>query len=371
MPLDSHSYLVSQGWGGKGTGLRQGAISRPLAIPPKKNLAGLGKDRDEAFPFWDHLFSAAAKSIQIKCLSDDDEEENGSPTNSSNNNTSIKCTSTGILSNRRPIDGTPATSGTNTPEIAASGSQPHRLGLLAAAKRDAAKRGLYSKFFRGPVLGPDTIIEEEKHLATLVSQAFSTNDPIAKTVSIEEIMEIQTADENVRVNLKVSKSKRKARETKESGTEDEDEETKRERKRQRKEKKEKKAERREKNEKEKHRENTEDTEANSRTFGKSSLPPISQKDQKIEDIGVIEGNTFSGDESQADRRWRKKEEKKRLKRLEKAQAKDVEKSNHGSKSLETKCSGNSTKLEICSSTVPEVLNEPKKRKKKRKHADAE
>ena len=53
MPLDGHSYLISQGWEGKGTGLRQGAISRPLAIPQKKNLAGLGKDRDEAFPFWD------------------------------------------------------------------------------------------------------------------------------------------------------------------------------------------------------------------------------------------------------------------------------------------------------------------------------
>lgn len=53
MPLDGHSYLVAQGWSGKGTGLRQGAISRPLAIHQKKTLAGLGKDRDEAFPFWD------------------------------------------------------------------------------------------------------------------------------------------------------------------------------------------------------------------------------------------------------------------------------------------------------------------------------
>jgi hypothetical protein len=53
MPLDGHSYLVAQGWSGKGTGLRAGAISRPLAIPQKKTLSGLGKDRDEAFPFWD------------------------------------------------------------------------------------------------------------------------------------------------------------------------------------------------------------------------------------------------------------------------------------------------------------------------------
>ena len=90
MPLDGHSYLVSQGWEGSGNGLRQGSISRPLAIPQKRNLAGLGKDRDEAFPFWDQLsvstafyllktnfiiyfsvFAAAAKSIQVKISKDD------------------------------------------------------------------------------------------------------------------------------------------------------------------------------------------------------------------------------------------------------------------------------------------------------------
>lgn len=48
-----HAYLTSYGWSGLGTGLRNGAIDRPLAIPPKKNLSGLGKDRDDAFPFWD------------------------------------------------------------------------------------------------------------------------------------------------------------------------------------------------------------------------------------------------------------------------------------------------------------------------------
>jgi len=53
MPFDSHSHLLSQGWTGKGTGLRQGAIAKPIAFHHKKNLAGLGKDRDDAFPFWD------------------------------------------------------------------------------------------------------------------------------------------------------------------------------------------------------------------------------------------------------------------------------------------------------------------------------
>lgn len=62
----------------------------------------------------------------------------------------LKRTSTGILSNRRPVSGTPANSGTTTP-----GSETPRLSLLANAKREAAKHGLYSNFLRGPILGPD------------------------------------------------------------------------------------------------------------------------------------------------------------------------------------------------------------------------
>jgi hypothetical protein len=58
MPFDGHSYLVSQGWSGNGSGLRQGAISKPVIIHQKKNLAGLGKDRDEDFPFWDQYVAA-------------------------------------------------------------------------------------------------------------------------------------------------------------------------------------------------------------------------------------------------------------------------------------------------------------------------
>jgi hypothetical protein len=53
MPLDGHAFLVNQGWSGAGNGLRNGSISRPISIPQKRTLAGIGKDRDEAFPFWD------------------------------------------------------------------------------------------------------------------------------------------------------------------------------------------------------------------------------------------------------------------------------------------------------------------------------
>ncbi|KZP33468.1 hypothetical protein FIBSPDRAFT_847394 [Athelia psychrophila] len=144
MPLDGHSYLVAQGWSGKGTGLRQGAISRPLAIPQKKTLSGLGKDRDEAFPFWDHLYTAAASTIKIKVDSDD---EDGS--GDSSLPAGLKRTSTGILSNRRPATGCMPDSGSTTPEV-----ETPRFSLLSNAKREAAKRGLYSRFFKGPILGP-------------------------------------------------------------------------------------------------------------------------------------------------------------------------------------------------------------------------
>jgi len=53
MPLDGYSYLVAQGWQGTGKALREGAISKPVVIAQKKSLAGVGKDRDEAYPFWD------------------------------------------------------------------------------------------------------------------------------------------------------------------------------------------------------------------------------------------------------------------------------------------------------------------------------
>ncbi|KAG6837194.1 hypothetical protein H0H93_013421 [Arthromyces matolae] len=147
MPLDGHDFLVAQGWSGKGTGLRQGAISRPIAIAKKKNLGGLGKDRDEAFPFWDHLFSAASKSIKLNLDSDSESETENSSLSE------MKRTKTGILSNRRPVAGvSAATSGSTTPD---SSDGNTRLNLLSIAKRNAARTNLYAKFYRGPVLGPD------------------------------------------------------------------------------------------------------------------------------------------------------------------------------------------------------------------------
>lgn len=150
MTLDGYSYLTSYGWSGRGTGLRNGAIDKPIAIPQKRNLAGVGKDRDEAFPFWDHLFTAASKAITIKVTSDEVEQsgvEVEEEVPFKNQLLDLKRTCTGIISNRRPTSGTPV-SGDHL-------NTSSQLSLIAAAKREAVKRGLYSRFFRGPVLGPD------------------------------------------------------------------------------------------------------------------------------------------------------------------------------------------------------------------------
>ncbi|KAI6114215.1 hypothetical protein F5141DRAFT_1291029 [Pisolithus sp. B1] len=148
MPLDGYTYLTSYGWSGKGTGLRNGAIEKPVAIPQKRNLAGVGKDRDEAFPFWDHVESYHHQGSQrLTTTTTTKRNDETEPLD-------IKRTSTGIISNRRPAAGTPTSesaSGTATPDLYVG----PKLSLIAAAKREAVKRGLYSRFFRGPVLGPD------------------------------------------------------------------------------------------------------------------------------------------------------------------------------------------------------------------------
>lgn len=62
MPLNSTTYLESHGWEGKGVPLdgKQGrGLKKPLALPMKRNLKGLGKDRDRAVEWWDCLFEVS------------------------------------------------------------------------------------------------------------------------------------------------------------------------------------------------------------------------------------------------------------------------------------------------------------------------
>ena len=196
------------------------------------------------------------------------------------------------------------------------------------------------------MLGPDTLIEDEKRLVALVSQAFLTNDSIAS------LQENQQIAKNVRVDLEVSESLENHAKRRKTGLERQDESVSDG-------EKERKRRKQQRREMEKHGDKSEDTEANnSPTLGKSSPSPISLKDQK-------EKNRFSGSltdnhESQTDRK-RLKEEKKRLKKHQK----DLDKTHSNSK--------NQTKPEEIGSAIPalELLDELKKRKKKRKHADTD
>ncbi len=68
MPLNTTTFLVSQGWEGVGVPLDGKAgrgLKKPLAITQKKTLSGIGKDRDRADDWWNSIFTAGAKSLSI------------------------------------------------------------------------------------------------------------------------------------------------------------------------------------------------------------------------------------------------------------------------------------------------------------------
>ncbi|KIY63398.1 hypothetical protein CYLTODRAFT_458153 [Cylindrobasidium torrendii FP15055 ss-10] len=172
MPLDGHSYLVAQGWSGTGSGLRNGAISRPITVAQKKTLSGIGKDRDEAFPFWDHVFTAAASSLNIKIYNSDDDSDESDSDEQTSVAPKLARTTTGILSNKRPTTGTAA-----LPSPPASGTSTPNLSLMAQAKREVARRRLYSGFFKGPVLGPDPTFLDAPVQSSEPAAEASTSQP--------------------------------------------------------------------------------------------------------------------------------------------------------------------------------------------------
>lgn len=67
MPLNATTYLEQHGWRGKGIpldGEKGRGLKKPLALPMKRNLKGVGKERDRAVEWWDCLFEAGAKKLQ-------------------------------------------------------------------------------------------------------------------------------------------------------------------------------------------------------------------------------------------------------------------------------------------------------------------
>ncbi|KAG8935542.1 hypothetical protein FRC02_007686 [Tulasnella sp. 418] len=149
MPIDAGGYLASRGWKGKGKPLRANSIAKPVILSQKKSLSGVGRDRDDQFAFWDHIYSVSAQTISIKLHSDEEDDTGASP---SPDPGIIQRTHTGIISHRRPHINS---SGSCTPIMVngpESGSVTPKLSVMALARREAAKRGLYSRFYRGPII---------------------------------------------------------------------------------------------------------------------------------------------------------------------------------------------------------------------------
>ncbi|GAA5913873.1 hypothetical protein JCM6882_004382 [Rhodosporidiobolus microsporus] len=133
--FDSANYLRGLGWSGPGFSLNGSAHGRakPITVVQKKTLAGVGRDRDTSFAWWDAIFTSVASKVGGEKKSEQQ-----------------RLTSTGILSHRPPA----ATGSAYQPEAAASSSRLN-LDAMAAAKIEYARRQLYSGFLRGTTLKPD------------------------------------------------------------------------------------------------------------------------------------------------------------------------------------------------------------------------
>lgn len=63
--FDSATYLRGLGWQGPGSSLNNSANGRakPVSVVQKKSLAGIGRDRDTSFAWWDAVFSSVANKV--------------------------------------------------------------------------------------------------------------------------------------------------------------------------------------------------------------------------------------------------------------------------------------------------------------------
>ncbi|QRV86366.1 hypothetical protein RhiJN_14384 [Ceratobasidium sp. AG-Ba] len=173
--LDGQTHLVKQGWKGAGHPLKEGGRARPVVIAQKKTLGGVGKDRDESFAFWDHLYDVAAKSIKFKIPAEDGEsdeereEQISAPT--------FHRTQTGIISNRRPTSlPTPSSSKSPSP-------LPSSVSIISRAKQEAARRSLYSRFLRGPLITQESLNLESPPAAPVAAGNVTSTPPAPVVLS--------------------------------------------------------------------------------------------------------------------------------------------------------------------------------------------
>lgn len=140
------------------------------------------------------MFAAAATSIKVKLYKDDGDEDTVSDSRQapqtptlcrqdtpqpSGSATPIDRTSTGIISNK------PQKVGLSVLDTLAT-SKGTGISVVALAKRESARRGLYSRFFRGPVLSSDAEELPDLRVAQQPPRRCSEPNVPNRSVSITE-----------------------------------------------------------------------------------------------------------------------------------------------------------------------------------------
>ncbi|GAA5983976.1 hypothetical protein JCM11641_001412 [Rhodosporidiobolus odoratus] len=146
--FDSANYLRGLGWAGPGQSLNGASHGRakPVTVVQKKNLGGIGKDRDTSFAWWDAVFTSVATKV-------------GTTERELHMQTEQRITSTGIMSHRPPPIGSSANS---SETFSANSGKRLNLDAMAAAKVEYARKQLYSGFMRGTTLKPDEEAGQQK-----------------------------------------------------------------------------------------------------------------------------------------------------------------------------------------------------------------
>ncbi|KEI37021.1 uncharacterized protein L969DRAFT_90082 [Mixia osmundae IAM 14324] len=196
MSFSPAGYLQAQGWQGAGQGLQAGSRAKPITLIKKKDQSGLGKDRDEAYPWWDDVFANVAKKIPSKPAVSAGAV---SPQSNARRHTTV----TGLIS---PLPA-PATShsglstaGTSIPSASV------QLDVIAQAKRAGAKAHLYSRFSRGATLtGSHEASDNSASPSTAPSPSAAPQGALSPVPIAAE-----TADER-RARRKARKARRLAR----------------------------------------------------------------------------------------------------------------------------------------------------------------
>ena len=174
--FDPAAHLSRQGWKGKGTGklsshavssqipiqalmflaLKIGHATRPLPVVQKKTLSGIGKDRDEAIPFWDQFVPVFAlprlRSRRIFAST----AATLFPSTPNPSLTSYTATAPTTSSSR-------ASASSVLLPLASLPAQRSDLSTSARLGREVAHRGLYSKFLLGskPSISTERVPETE------------------------------------------------------------------------------------------------------------------------------------------------------------------------------------------------------------------